>query len=77
MRSAVPVILGTAALAILVVTRLRAPSSDPALACAAGALAVVVGRLAITLHDNDKMLHVARIDSITDALTGLGNRRQL
>ena len=31
----------------------------PALACASGALAVVVGRLAITLHDNDRMLSVA------------------
>jgi two-component system, cell cycle response regulator len=76
-RSAVPVVLGTVALAIVVVIAFSPHPLIPALACASGALAVVVGRLAITLHDNDRMLSVARTDSVTDALTGLGNRRQL
>ncbi len=76
-RSAVPVVLGAAALAILVITSFSADPLIPALACAAGALAVVVARLAITLNENDKMLHLARTESVTDALTGLGNRRQL
>jgi two-component system, cell cycle response regulator len=73
----VPVVLGTVALAIVVVIAFSPHPLIPALACASGALAVVVGRLAITLHDNDRMLSVARTDSVTDALTGLGNRRQL
>jgi two-component system cell cycle response regulator len=76
-RSAVPVVLGAVALAILVVIAFSPDPLIPALACAAGALAVVVARLAITLRDNDRMLHVARSESSTDALTGLGNRRQL
>ena len=76
-RSAVPVVLGTAALGIVVITAFSPHPLIPTLACASGALAVVVGRLAITLHDNNLMLSVARTDSVTDALTGLGNRRQL
>ena len=76
-RSAVPVVLGTAALGIVVITALSPSPLIPTLACASGALAVVVGRLAITLHDNNLMLSVARTDSVTDALTGLGNRRRL
>jgi diguanylate cyclase (GGDEF)-like protein len=76
-RSAVPVVLGTLALGILAAI---AFSRDPlvlALAPAVLALAVVICRLAITLQDNAGMLRVARTDSVTDALTGLGNRRQL
>ena len=76
-RGAVPVVLGTVALGIVVIIAFSPHPLIPALACASGALAVVVGRLAITLHDNDLMLSVARTDSVTDALTGLGNRRQL
>ena len=76
-RSAVPVVLGTAALVLLVGIAFSAHPLIPALACATGALAVVIVRLAITLHDNDRMLRLARIDSVTDALTGLGNRRRL
>jgi two-component system, cell cycle response regulator len=76
-RSAVPVVLGSVALAILVVIAFSPDPIIPALGCAAGALAVVVARLAITLRDNDRMLRVARSESSTDALTGLGNRRQL
>ena len=76
-RSAVPVVLGTVALGIVVITAFSPNPLIPTLACASGALAVVVGRLAITLHDNNLMLSVARTDSVTDALTGLGNRRQL
>jgi diguanylate cyclase (GGDEF)-like protein len=75
--SAVPVVLGAAALGILTVVAFSPDPLLPAIACTAGALAVVVARLAITLRDNDRMLRVARTESTTDALTGLGNRRQL
>ena len=76
-RSAVPVVLGAVALGIVVIIAFSPHPLIPPLACASGALAVVVGRLAITLHDNDRMLSIARPDSVTDALTGLGNRAPL
>jgi diguanylate cyclase (GGDEF)-like protein/putative nucleotidyltransferase with HDIG domain len=76
-RPAVPVVLGTLALAILVLAALADRPALTALGCAAGALAVVVARLAITLQDNGAMLEVAREESATDALTGLANRRRL
>jgi diguanylate cyclase (GGDEF)-like protein len=76
-RSAVPVVLGTAALVLLVGVAFSRHPLIPALACATGALAVVIVRLAITLHDNNRMLRLAQVEAVTDALTGLGNRRQL
>jgi two-component system cell cycle response regulator len=39
------------------------------------ALVAVVGRMAITLRTNLALLHHARKESLTDPLTGLGNRR--
>jgi two-component system, cell cycle response regulator len=76
-RSAVPVVFGVLALVILVCVAFSPHPLIPALGCAAGALAVVIARLALTLQANAAMLVVARADSVTDALTGLGNRRQL
>jgi diguanylate cyclase (GGDEF)-like protein/putative nucleotidyltransferase with HDIG domain len=76
-RSAVPVGLAAVALVILVVVALSPEPLIPALACAAAALVVVVGRLAFSLHDNADMLSHARSEATTDALTGLANRRQL
>jgi diguanylate cyclase (GGDEF)-like protein len=76
-RPAVPVLLGSLALALLILAALDAAPPVAAFACAAGALAVVVVRLAITLHDNADMLALARTESTTDALTGLPNRRRL
>jgi two-component system, cell cycle response regulator len=76
-RPAVPVFLGSLALALLVAAALDDAPAISALVCAAGALAVVVVRLALTLHDNADMLALARTESTTDALTGLPNRRRL
>jgi diguanylate cyclase (GGDEF)-like protein/putative nucleotidyltransferase with HDIG domain len=76
-RSAVPVGLAAAALVILILVAFDPEPLIPALACAVAALAVVVGRLAFSLHDNADMLSHAQSEATTDALTGLANRRQL
>jgi diguanylate cyclase (GGDEF)-like protein/putative nucleotidyltransferase with HDIG domain len=76
-RGWVPVVFGAFALFVLVAIAVSPDPVSPGLGCAAGALAVVVARLAITLRENAGMLRVARTDSLTDALTGLPNRRRL
>jgi diguanylate cyclase (GGDEF)-like protein len=48
-----------------------------ALALATACLAAVLGRLAMTFGQNLRMLGAARSQARTDALTGIGNRRQL
>ena len=48
-----------------------------AIALATAALLAVLARLAITFSDYVGMLQRSRVEASTDALTGLGNRRQL
>jgi two-component system, cell cycle response regulator len=48
-----------------------------AIALAAGSLAVVMGRLVLTWRDHARLLRASQDEAITDALTGLGNRRAL
>jgi two-component system, cell cycle response regulator len=48
-----------------------------AIALATATLALVVLRLALTFRENGRLLELTRIEATTDALTGLGNRRQL
>src|SRR6202044_2022828 len=48
-----------------------------AIAVDACALVAVVSRMGLTLRRNVALLSEARDDSITDVLTGLGNRRAL
>jgi diguanylate cyclase (GGDEF)-like protein len=73
---AVPAICALVATGVLVYdhfTRL----SMLAIALATGALVLVVVRLALTFRENSKLYELTHQEATTDALTGLGNRRQL
>jgi diguanylate cyclase (GGDEF)-like protein len=72
----VPVAFGMAALALLVAGSLH-PLTHLALGLATGALLAVGVRAALTHVENVRMLQRQTQDAITDALTGLGNRRRL
>ncbi len=48
-----------------------------AIILAASALAAVMGRLILTFRENVQHLHQSRDEALTDALTGLSNRRSL
>jgi diguanylate cyclase (GGDEF)-like protein len=47
------------------------------LALAAGAMLLVIVRAALTLYENGRLLKAARLDAMTDPLTGLGSRRMM
>ena len=51
--------------------------SVPAVVLSGVALAALGVRLTITFRENVSMLHASREEALTDALTGLGNRRAL
>jgi diguanylate cyclase (GGDEF)-like protein len=73
---AIPSVFAFAALAVIVVHAI-APQQELALALAAGTLAAVIVRMAVALADHMKLLAASRTEALTDALTGLGNRRAL
>jgi two-component system cell cycle response regulator len=62
-----------AALVVIVVS----PNQAVALGLAAATLAAVIVRMAVALADHMRLLATSRSEAMTDALTGLGNRRNL
>jgi two-component system, cell cycle response regulator len=73
---AVPASFALLALGLLVYARVGG-LNDVALALAAAALAAAIARMVLTLNEYMKVLRSARLDALTDAVTGLGNRRKL
>jgi two-component system, cell cycle response regulator len=71
-----PGIFGLFALALLISASLH-PLTLLSVALAGGALLAVGARGALTYLENVRMLNRQTHDAITDALTGLGNRRRL
>ncbi len=73
---ALPSLIAVAAVALLVLDHF---DRMPAIAVwlAAATLVLAVARLVLAYAENTGLLDAARADSLTDALTGLGNRRRL
>ncbi|MDX6691350.1 MAG: hypothetical protein QOG15_2807 [Solirubrobacteraceae bacterium] len=72
----VPAISGFTALALLVLGYFIR-SNPVALTLATASIIVMLVRLYLAVRDNSRMLAHSRVEAMTDALTGLGNRRQL
>ena len=73
---AVPLGFGLIGLALLVSAAIQGVNVL-AVALAAASLLAVMGRTVVVLEDNVRMLRASRDEALTDALTGLGNRRAL
>jgi two-component system, cell cycle response regulator len=73
---AMPTFFACVAMGLLVVGQVK-PLNPLAMALACGTIAALVVRMAVTLNENLRMVAASRGEAITDALTGLGNRRKL
>jgi diguanylate cyclase (GGDEF)-like protein len=73
---AIPSGFAFAALGVILVHAL-APREELALGLAGATLATVIVRMTVALADHMKLLATSRTEALTDALTGLGNRRAL
>jgi diguanylate cyclase (GGDEF)-like protein len=73
---AVPAVCAVVATGVLVYDHF-APLSILAIFLSTGTLALVVVRLGVTFRENSRLYELTHREATTDALTGLGNRRQL
>ena len=73
---AMPTCFASIAMGLLVVDQI-APLNAVSLALACGTIAALILRMAVTLAENLRMVASSRGEAVTDALTGLGNRRKL
>jgi len=73
---AMPASFGVAAVGVLL-AGLVLPIVPTARALAIASLLAVIGRMSMTLRENKALLEGTRREALTDALTGLANRRRL
>src|SRR5215210_2217951 len=71
-----PAVFAALALTVLVWDQFRSVQSSSLLLASASVL-VVIARMSITVFENLRLLARSREEALTDALTGLGNRRRL
>ncbi|HEV2062013.1 MAG TPA: HD domain-containing phosphohydrolase [Solirubrobacteraceae bacterium] len=73
---ALPALFAGTAMALFISDMVH-PLNPLALGLACGTMGAVILRMAVTLSENLRMVAASRGEALTDALTGLGNRRKL
>ena len=73
---AMPAFFSCTAMGLLILGQVE-PLNPLALGLACGTLVALILRMAVTLSENLRMVAASRSEALTDALTGLGNRRKL